>query len=294
MTRALDNAFVLTYAQKPDDAVVARANALHQRVRLILRDQDFLTFLQGSYSNDTALANMNDVDIVAVRRGLRGGPNPALGRDMWKLLFSDIEDRLQQEPHFRGRWKREDKCIRLASDVKIDIVPAIALGNDPAGDPIAIYSFQAGREKKNWPHGHHARGRKKSDDTHGHYKQVVRLYKRWRTSHFSSPKVAPSYYLECLLYSLPNNLFVGDLATNFVAVAQQIGRLFPNPQAWSTRSLPRIEGGGNLLSPDEWEADAFEQFRVKLAQSLPHAARALTEPDNDRARKAWKAAFNGQ
>lgn len=134
MSRALDNAFVISYAQKPPEPVVTRAKALHQSVRVLLGDQDYLTFLQGSYNNDTALADMNDVDIVAVRKGLRG-TNPSLGREMWSSLFGQIEDKLQQDPRFRGRRKREDKCIRLDTEVRIDIVPAIALGNDPAVDP---------------------------------------------------------------------------------------------------------------------------------------------------------------
>lgn len=288
MSRALDNAFVLAYARPPSQAVLGQAIAHHQRVREHLGDTDYVTFLQGSYSNDTALEDMNDVDIVAVRRGVGGPGSAPLDGQQWSTLFRDVEVRLAH----LGPWKREDKCIRLNTPgVRVDIVPAIALGSDPAGDPIAIYSFRAGRQKKNWPHGHQQRGRAKSDHTSGGYKQAVRLFKKWKACHFGSRKVAPSYYLESLLYSLPDTAFTGDAAADFVTLARRIIERYPGGRG----SLSRIAGEGNLLSPDEWDAGPFQEFLDTLAKALPHAQRALGEPtDTERARSAWRAAFNGR
>ncbi|MFP2908350.1 hypothetical protein ACLESD_25515 [Pyxidicoccus sp. 3LFB2] len=287
MNRALDNEFVLTYARPPTDAVLAQAIAHHRRVREQLGDKDYATFLQGSYSNDTALLDMNDVDVVAVRRSVSPQGSAPLSGERWSALFKEVEAKLAP----LGPWKREDKCIRLNTPgVRVDIVPAIALGSDPAKDPIAIYSFRTGRQKKNWPHGHQERGREKSDATHGHYKQAVRLFKKWKASHFGTRKVAPSYYLESLLYSLPNKLYAGDLATNFVTLAGEISGRYPNAHG----SLSRIAGEGNLLSQDEWDAEAFREFLGKLAEARSHAERALNETDRERARSKWRAAFNGR
>ncbi|QSQ21802.1 hypothetical protein JY651_42745 [Pyxidicoccus parkwayensis] len=287
MRHALDNEFVLNYARPPADAVRSQAIQHHQQVRARLGDTDYVTFLQGSYSNDTALADMNDVDIVAVRRGMGGTGSAPLSAEQWSTLFRAVGDKLAP----LGPWKQEDKCIRLNTPgVRVDIVPAISLGNTPAEDPITIYSFRTGRQKKNWPHGHQARGRQKSDATHGHYKQAVRLFKYWKACCFGSRKVAPSYYLESLLYSLPNELYAGDLATNFVTLAGEIGRRYPSAHG----SLSRIAGEGNLLSPDEWGADAFREFLGRLAIARADAERALREIDSERARSAWRAAFNGR
>jgi hypothetical protein len=293
MARALDNDFLLTYAKKPSEALVKLANEEHPRVRKVLGDSDYETFLQGSYKNGTALEDMNDVDIVAVRRS---PPTHGTLEERWAFLARDVTQRLQQEPRFTGRWTREDKCIRLNTQegLKIDIVPAISASGNPASDPITLYSVRERRETKNWPRGHQEGARRKGTATNGHYKQAVRLFKWWRNCHFSSRRVAPSYYLECLLYSMPDKLFGGDLATWFVELARTIGHRFPDARAWHSQTLPRLAGKGNLLSSEEWGARDFEQFRSALARSLLHAERAMAALDKKAAQDAWRAAFNGR
>lgn len=293
MARALDNEFLLTYVKKPDETRVKLANAEHPRVRKVLGDADYETFLQGSYKNGTALEKMNDVDIVAVRRS---PPTHATAEERWDFLVRDITQRLQQEPRFTGRWSRGDKCIRLNTPdgLKIDIVPAISASGSPTSDPITLYSVRERRETKNWPRGHMEGSRRKGAATNGHFKQAVRLFKWWRNCHFSSNAVARSYYLECLLHSMPDKLFEGDLATWFVELSRAIGRRFPDARAWHSQTLPRIAGKGNLLSSEEWGARDFEQFRGTLARALLHAEEALAASDKHRAREAWKAAFNGK
>jgi hypothetical protein len=285
MPRALDNQFVTSYAQRPPESVIRQAIDAHQGVRQTLGDHDYLTFLQGSYSNDTALEDMNDVDVVAVAR--------RAGLTTREALFRDITNKLQQNIRYVGRWTEEDKCIRLNLPVRIDIVPAIASASDPYADPIVIFSRRDG-QRQNWPRLHQQAGKDKSARTSGNFKQVVRLFKWWRTCHFGSRKIAPSYYLECLLYTFPDSLFASDLATNFVALSQAILHAFPDARAYSSRALPRMAGKGNLFSPNEWDAQSFEQFRSKLAMALPHAERALGAATPERARQDWKAAFNGK
>jgi len=302
MPRALTETFVLTYAQRPSDSVLQAVIQEHEHVRRLLGTQDYETFLQGSYKNETALQDMNDVDLVAVSKEHRASASStASGREsVWSTIAQRITGKLQLEPRYLGRWTHEDKCIRLNTgvrvgtvDIRVDIVPAIAV-QSPTEDPIVIYSRKARRERRNWPRGHHEGGRRKSEATNGQFKLAVRLFKCWRSSHFSSPKIAPSYYLECLLHSLPEQLFASDPASNFVAIAQEIGRRYSVASAWSAVPLKRIMGEGNLLAADEWDRASFEQFRLKLATSVVHAEKALHEPDAERAQRAWRAAFNGK
>lgn len=293
MARALDNDFVLAYARKPSDAVLFKAKEFHKGVRDALGDRDYLTFLQGSYANDTALADLNDIDIVAVHRKPTAYSNL---EEKWQFLVRDVTQRLQQVPRFVGRWSREDKCIRLntGEGFKIDIIPALPTGSDPAADPITLYSVRERSERRNWPRGHLENARRKGAATSGHFKQAVRLFKYWRTCHFGARKVAPSYYVECLLYSMSDKLFAGDLASNFVELARAIGARFPDARAWRSQQLPRIAGKDNLLSEGEWGASAFEEFRSTLARALPHAEQALAASDKARAQSAWRAAFHGR
>ncbi|WP_437665607.1 nucleotidyltransferase domain-containing protein [Sorangium sp. So ce1182] len=290
-TNYLSADFVARYARPPSDTTVSQAISVHESVRDLLGDTEYATILQGSYKNDTALWDMNDVDIVAVSKGLVScyftGSTPTNGVP-WADIFSRIEKRLQADTRYQGKWTREDKCIRLNTGVKVDIVPAVRIG-DATADPIAIYSFRAGKERKNWPRAHFDAGAAKSAATNGAFKQTVRLLKRWSRCWFSDRKVAPSYYLECAVHAQPNTAFFGNLARDFVSVAAGIGQL-----RYGSSTLPRQAGEGNLLAPDEWPSAQFQQFQQTLHGASVYAQAALNAYSEFSARNQWVAAFNGQ
>ncbi|WP_437515152.1 hypothetical protein [Sorangium sp. So ce1099] len=233
---------------------------------------------------------MNDVDIVAVSRNLVSthftGTMPTNGVP-WTEIFSRIEQKLQADPRYQGKWTREDKCIRLNAGIKVDIVPAVRVG-DANADPIAIYSFRASRERKNWPRSHFDAGAVKSGRTNGAFKQTVRLFKRWSRCWFSNRKIAPSYYLECLVYAQPDAIFSGSLARDFVAIARSIGQM-----QYGLSILPRQAGEGNLLAPDEWGYAEFVQFQRTLQSATSYANAATAAYSEVQAKSSWVAAFNG-
>jgi len=283
--------FVARYARPPSETTVERAISVHQSVRSLLDDSEYATLLQGSYKNDTALWDMNDVDIVAVSKNLVSthftGNTPTNGVP-WADIFSRIEQKLQADGRYQGKWTREDKCIRLNTGVKIDIVPAVRIG-EATLDPIAIYSFRTGRERKNWPRSHFDAGAAKSGRTNGAFKQAVRLFKRWARCWFSERKTAPSYYLECLVYAQPDATFSGDLARDFVSVAGSVAQV---RHGYST--LSRLAGEGNLLSAEEWGVAEFQKFQQSLQRAFSHAQAAIAAYSESSARASWVAAFNGQ
>lgn len=291
MAHLLPLDFVTRYARPPSETTVKRAISTHENVRTLLGDSDYATLLQGSYKNDTALWDMNDVDIVAVSRNLvsrafsAGSPGEGVA---WTEIFARIERKLQSDPRYQGRWTREDKCIRLNTEIKVDIVPAVHVG-DATADPISIYSFRAVRERMNWPRGHYEAGAQKSAQTSGAFKQTVRLFKRWARCWFGSRKVAPSYYIECLVHAQPAHLFTGDLAQDFVLQGTQMTQM-----QYGVSTLPRVAGDGNLLAVGEWEPAPFLEFQNTLRSSVGHARAALAASSEAQARAVWTAAFNGQ
>jgi hypothetical protein len=291
MTDILSADLLTRYARPPSDATASRAISTHESVRGVLGDTEYATLLQGSYKNDTALWEMNDVDIVAVSRnlvsrafsGTTGGDGVA-----WPEIFARVERKLQSDARYAGRWTREDKCIRLNTEIKIDIVPAVRIA-DAAADPISIYSFRAAQERRNWPRGHYEAGARKSGLTSGAYKQTVRLFKRWTRCWFSDRKIAPSYYVECLVHAQQPQLFTGNLARDFVALGGAMVLL-----QYGTSALPRLCGEGNLFSADEWAQTPFGDFQRVLRAALSHAQAALGARTDTQARAYWVAAFNGQ
>lgn len=283
--------YLLEYARPPAQTTIDRVVAEHQAVRTLLGDTAYLTFLQGSYKNDTALWEVDDVDIVALYRDVRStayGYASTGSSITWDELFSRIERKLQSDYRYVGRWQRGDKCIRLNAGIKVDIVPAVYV-TDVAYDPIAIYSFRALSERQNWPRLHYENGARKSGRTSGAFKQTVRLYKRFSKAWFGLVRVAPSYYIESLVHAQPDHFFSGDLAADFVNIASEIGRY-----RHGTTQLPRIAGDGNLLSAGEWAADNFARFQSVLASVVPSANAAMRAGNEPAARQSWRSVFNGQ
>lgn len=288
----LPNEFVLRYARPPSETTVAQAKSLHENVRAVLGDLDYATLLQGSYKNDTSLWDMNDVDLVAVSRGLMSGSfgrvAPGGATVSWDEIFAQIERKLQADARYADKWERKDKCIQLNTGVKIDIVPAVHV-TSPESDPVAIYSRREGVERRNWPRNHYEAGAEKSRRTNGAFKQTVRLFKAWRRAVTSDSKIAPSFYIECLLHAVPDYLFSNVGADSFVSVGRAI-------VAWNYSATPVVRpgGGDNIVVPTEWNAPQFKKFQVLLESALSHADNARRAPNEQLAREAWIRAFNGQ
>jgi hypothetical protein len=287
----LPNEFVLQYARPPSDSTVAQARSLHENVRRSLGD-GYVTLLQGSYKNDTSLWDMNDVDVVAVSSDLVSN---AFGRAAsggtsvpWEEIFARLERKLQADMRYWGKWQRKDKCIQLNTGVKIDIVPAIRVASAES-DPVAIYSFREARERCNWPRKHYDAGAEKSRRTNGAFKQTVRLFKAWRRAVTADSKVAPSFYIECLLHAIPDGRFSNVGADAFVDVGREIVE-------WNYHTRPVLRPGGadSIFTRAEWDAPQFNDLQRRLTDALLHAEYARRAPNEQLAREAWIRAFNGR
>ncbi|KAA3644502.1 MAG: hypothetical protein DWQ07_13855, partial [Chloroflexi bacterium] len=81
---------------------------------------------------------------------------------------------------------------------------------------IAFWSIKENKLIVNYPNSHYVFGVDKNgeDKTNGAYKPIVRIFKNAKQSlvdHGTIAKsLAPSYFIECLLYNVPNNLFSSD------------------------------------------------------------------------------------
>jgi hypothetical protein len=83
--------------------------------------------------------------------------------------------------------------------------------------------------------------------------------------------------------------FTGILANDFL----QIGTAAVRMQHGVT-PLPRIAGTGHLLTPDEWNSEAFSEFQQTLKPALTRVYNAINANSELAARAEWVAAFNGQ
>ena len=177
-------------------------------------------FLQGSYKNDTNLGGDSDVDVV-VRLSSK-----------LKLAVADLTgERLQEDGSHRfvhRQWKsfRNEalKALRARfgkaakSGRKTLKVPK---GRIPAdADLVVTVSHREGigfylSDERRWvvsfPQQHHDRGAKKEKATNFQYKRTIRMFKTARNRLVEKGVLkkedAPSYFIECLLYNVPDRQY---------------------------------------------------------------------------------------
>jgi hypothetical protein len=270
------------YAAGPSATRISAVQRLHQRVRSVLGDASYETFLQGSYRNGTAIADSNDVDIMALSRG-RGSPQYDF---QWDELFGAIERALRSSYQITGRVSRGDKCITISGTPSADVVPALRKGAITS-DPIAIYSFRERTERDNYPRLHYARGVDKNKPlrTHGAYKPTVRLFKRWGAP-VQRSREDGAELLHRVRRSQRHRLEVRHV---FAAELRGGG---PGDLFWSrSKIITSVAGDKDVLVAADWHPDRFEAFQRKLLTDLGFVVRALNATTASDANRLWRLAF---
>jgi len=278
------------YSAAPSSTTITAARRLQEKIRDLL-GSNYETFLQGSYKNTTAAGDIDDVDIVALQNGIVSGTfgSSLPGRTIvtWESIFSVIERQLATNSDLRGRISRGDKCVKVSGDLAADIVPAIRI-TAPEDDPVAIYSWREGSERKNYPRVHYANNVDKHERTVQRYKPTVRMIKHWARNWFGDHSaVAPSFYLECLLYNVPDILFCPDEALRFSLIISHLVGL-----SYVTSRVLTVAGDKDILLPGEWGILNFSHFQSRLSQSRTYVSAALTATSQEAAINNWRRAFN--
>lgn len=207
----------------------------------------FEDYLQGSYANFTDIPNDRDVDIViqlnqTFHYSVSGLPEPSasLCRSSISPAVFDpdkfrpmIIDRLV-EVFGQSQVKPGSKAIRVQRD------PGERLDADVLvcqqyrrygwfnGDPEEGYTEgmyfqhqQTSEEIINYPRQHLANGEAKNLATNGGFKAAVRIYKSARNflvdTHMIEDTNAPSYFLQGLLYNVPDDQFSQNSSLNFLS-----------------------------------------------------------------------------
>ena len=250
----------------------------HEAIRKVLADHrwpsgmvyDF--YLQGSYRNDTNIRGDSDVDVVVQltssfhheadqlwefdRNRLAASFQPAaydwndFRREVLKALEAGFG---------KGQTTQGNKSIKLKADpprLAADVVVCIEHRRYVNyGSYVEGMTFYALRDKRwivNYPKEHYKNGADKSRRTWDRYKRTVRMFKNARnyleTHRGISSSLAPSYFVECLLYNAPDSAFQSGFQDTYCSVVNwmvnanfdqlpcQNGQQFlfgPSPEQWS-------------------------------------------------------------
>ena len=241
------------------------------------RNYNFEDYLQGSYKNHTNIWADTDVDIVIQldsvfrsnisnlteeqrKRHNSHYPNATYGLDDFKIEVL--------EALYKGfgcsRIKIGNKSIKILSDdantmYNADVIISMQYRlyvpkeeentkTDDTGLPYyegILFKTSLGDEIVNFPKLHYENGKKKHSSTNNLFKPIVRIFKNMRNKaaekgYLIYKDIAPSYFVQCLLYNVPDYIFCGSY--------QEIVKDILN---WLDRELNDNDNWKNFVSQNE-------------------------------------------
>lgn len=200
-----------------------------------LQSKTIEVYLQGSYRNRTHIKENSDVDVVVELQSTFSPDTKALPPEDKRLFDSTHSDATY---HFSDlRRDVELSLIRYFGEKNVDFGnKAITVtGNQGRSTAdvipclehrkytsyrydkksyipgIKFYTRRENIEIINWPKVHYKNGAAKNDRTKTMYKALVRICKNYRDFLVAEGHLvvgtSPSYFLECLVYNVPDNQF---------------------------------------------------------------------------------------
>lgn len=285
-------AYLRKLAQRvePTAAQKAAASGSQNHLREVLQSGTFGSriidaYLSGSYARDTALAPIDDVDIIVVVDP-EGWP-----RSLWsetpepdKILQSFARAIRRRYPNSSVSLQRRSVCLTL-NHLHIDVVPAIELDDDR--ERIRIPDADSGEWIISAPRRHTAIATEINRKQQSRFKPTVKLLKHWNHQLPEKARLK-SFAVETLAGTLFNNVKLPSLQEGlrlfFDFVASRVDRasLYEWPHdygvhmsVWS-HELPDLAGTGtNLLSKvDDDRRGRFLEHALRSRDRLAQAGRA--------------------
>lgn len=210
--------------------------------------RDYEVFLQGSYGNDTNIYAESDVDVVIRLDSLYHYDISALTPAEQTRFNAE----LIPGTYPYADYKADVTAALVKSFGAADVKPSSkalkvkANGSRRSADVIVATDFRRyysgplgmqyergicffntkGERIANYPKHHSANCTAKHQVTNGRFKPMVRILKNMRSRLVADgliqPGSAPSYFLEGLLYNVPNEMFVTKYSDTFVAAINWI------------------------------------------------------------------------
>ena len=211
---------------------ITTARQTHESIRSALADHsfpsgvDYEIYLQGSYKNSTNIRGDSDVDVVVqvnstFYNNLTEDQKRSLNLTDARYNLGDFRrDVLSALQNYYGA--RDVSFGNKAIKVETAYLPAdvvvcaqyrnyhsLATFNYTEG--MTFYSYDDSRWTINYPKLHYDNGVSKQAQTQNWFKPTVRLFKNVRSAITDGGRLrlenAPSYFIECLLYNVPNTVF---------------------------------------------------------------------------------------
>lgn len=248
-------------------------------------------YLQGSYGNDTNIYGNSDVDLVVQLNStfyydldmLTPQEQQAFERDLhkasygWQSFRDDVMKALNQ--YLRGASiTQRPKCIKVeTTNFKTDVV--VCAQHKRYYRYTSPYDYDAAEGMQfyvpddrwvvNFPKAHLDNGIAKNSgsQTGGNFKPSVRMLKNARSHLVSkgivSKDTAPSYFVECMLYNVPSELFSANRHDAFYSILK-----------WLCDNRPKTDNTADFVCQNELIylfGGILEQWNTQDANTLINA-----------------------
>lgn len=265
-----------------------RSKQTHKTIRTALESYDWpdgMTYdfrLQGSYSNHTNIYGDSDVDVILkFNQTVYYDPSALSVKDQINLKkqFSPItydwddfrhEAFAALENRFAGFVAQGNKSIkiksdssRLAADVVVCTEHRKYTSLDSYVEGITFWTLQNSHQIINYPEQHHDNGAAKNSRTGDLYKRTVRMFKNTRNYLEDANKIgqdlAPSYFLECLLYNAPDSAFQRGFQNTYRSIVNWMNRTDISDVVCQNEQLPLFG-----QSREQWSRENAENLAKQL------------------------------
>lgn len=255
-------------------------------------------YLQGSYGNQTNIRGNSDVDVVIELSSTFMPETSKLTQperelyDRNKIPGTYAYDNFRNDVFkalsaaFPGRVTWGNKCINVGSEgerLNADVVPAYEYRDYKHYRSSSDRSFDRGiwfktnqapqRIVINYPRLHLENGRSKNTDsrTSGNFKPLVRAFKNARDHLIGEgilrDRITPSYFLECLIYNIPDELLGKGITQGFRTGAFYLHECVNRgllPQFICQNGVVPLFGAAQ----EQWNTSEASQYIEALARSL--------------------------
>ena len=211
---------------------VDTAQSTHLSLRLALKSftwpmgVNYADYLQGSYKNTTNIRGNSDVDLVAelTSTAYSEMPTSTLGYG-WHDFRRDVVSALTAyygSAFVDSTSHKSIKVLPLGNRLRSDVVVCATYrsGGQSTAAGMVFWATDTGEKIVNYPKLHYDNGCTKQSGTSDWYKKSVRMFKNARDKVLErQPELKghfPSYFLECVLFNVPNNRFGPSWEATFI------------------------------------------------------------------------------
>lgn len=248
-------------------------------------------FLQGSYRQETAVYAINDIDIVALCQ-LWFPPTPGYGAVPWTRdqIFDTVAAAISADLAYAGkvRYGPTSMVIKVDLPIKVEVLPVVyRSGNsDESIEPFILFRPETQAWEDGWARTHQYLLTQKNTalGVGGNFKPMIKVLKHLRSLWDVD---AVSFHLECLLYSLPNLVFVGGPA-NYITNALMAVAAKP-ATTWYHEGLLTPCADRNIFTAAEWPYGSWAAFHAAIGTWLYTAASATNSQSKADAIAHWQA-----